>query len=105
LCHAAPLNPALHYFPTRRSSDLRSRLAFEPEGGAGHFLFYLHAGAAASNEASRQASISAHGLSKHVPSFSFVASLNALRIGQVSDRKSTRLNSSHSQISYAVFCL
>src|SRR2546430_5337338 len=24
--------------------------------------------------------------------------------GQVSDRKSTRLNSSHSQISYAVFC-
>src|SRR2546427_1318229 len=24
---------------------------------------------------------------------------------QVSDRKSTRLNSSHSQISYAVFCL
>src|SRR2546427_10170800 len=25
--------------------------------------------------------------------------------GQVSDRKSTRLNSSHSQISYAVFCL
>src|SRR2546430_7407910 len=25
--------------------------------------------------------------------------------GRVSDRKSTRLNSSHSQISYAVFCL
>src|SRR5688572_32325086 len=25
--------------------------------------------------------------------------------GQVKDRKSTRLNSSHSQISYAVFCL
>src|SRR5688572_32668019 len=25
--------------------------------------------------------------------------------GQVPDRKSTRLNSSHSQISYAVFCL
>src|SRR5688572_32560200 len=29
-----------------------------------------------------------------------------LRVGPVSrDRKSTRLNSSHSQISYAVFCL
>src|SRR5688572_32731865 len=27
------------------------------------------------------------------------------RAGQQSDRKSTRLNSSHSQISYAVFCL
>src|SRR2546427_4330127 len=25
--------------------------------------------------------------------------------GSISDRKSTRLNSSHSQISYAVFCL
>src|SRR2546430_13669939 len=28
-----------------------------------------------------------------------------IRIGMVLDRKSTRLNSSHSQISYAVFCL
>src|SRR2546430_8139253 len=27
------------------------------------------------------------------------------RLGVVEDRKSTRLNSSHSQISYAVFCL
>src|SRR2546427_8912660 len=26
-------------------------------------------------------------------------------VGEVRDRKSTRLNSSHSQISYAVFCL
>src|SRR2546430_16198571 len=31
-------------------------------------------------------------------------STSALR-GKVKDRKSTRLNSSHSQISYAVFCL
>src|SRR5687768_18266406 len=29
----------------------------------------------------------------------------ALRIGDRSDRKSTRLNSSHGYISYAVFCL
>src|SRR2546430_8656795 len=28
-----------------------------------------------------------------------------LEVGFVGDRKSTRLNSSHSQISYAVFCL
>src|SRR2546427_5281437 len=28
-----------------------------------------------------------------------------LRVGALTDRKSTRLNSSHSQISYAVFCL
>src|SRR2546427_9434949 len=26
-------------------------------------------------------------------------------VGEIQDRKSTRLNSSHSQISYAVFCL
>src|SRR2546427_2678361 len=30
---------------------------------------------------------------------------NASNPGQTQDRKSTRLNSSHSQISYAVFCL
>src|SRR2546427_9393270 len=29
----------------------------------------------------------------------------AVREGELVDRKSTRLNSSHSQISYAVFCL
>src|SRR5690606_29115556 len=29
----------------------------------------------------------------------------ALRLGQMKDRKSTRLNSSHVKISYAVFCL
>src|SRR2546430_6108666 len=28
-----------------------------------------------------------------------------LRVAKIIDRKSTRLNSSHSQISYAVFCL
>src|SRR2546427_1054919 len=31
--------------------------------------------------------------------------LEAARVVQQRDRKSTRLNSSHSQISYAVFCL
>src|SRR2546430_9160317 len=48
-------------------------------------------------------------------SFAVVAAVGALRLMQnpteqsgnysVRDRKSTRLNSSHSQISYAVFCL
>src|SRR5438309_3408091 len=31
--------------------------------------------------------------------------LDAARVARVGDRKSTRLNSSHSSISYAVFCL
>src|SRR5688572_32528950 len=34
-----------------------------------------------------------------------LASQTASPAGQAGDRKSTRLNSSHSQISYAVFCL
>src|SRR2546430_5657400 len=33
------------------------------------------------------------------------ADASAVRAGVAVDRKSTRLNSSHSQISYAVFCL
>src|SRR2546421_7361239 len=41
-----------------------------------------------------------------VPSFSFMAVTNALKLKEGTiDRKSTRLNSSHDQISYAVFCL
>src|SRR2546430_10344142 len=32
-------------------------------------------------------------------------SLGPIRVERIEDRKSTRLNSSHSQISYAVFCL
>src|SRR2546430_15383804 len=41
----------------------------------------------------------------HAPEFSFAReSGNVLRAVR-EDRKSTRLNSSHSQISYAVFCL
>src|SRR2546430_3916229 len=34
-----------------------------------------------------------------------VGALGALLAAVIGDRKSTRLNSSHSQISYAVFCL
>src|SRR2546430_6166719 len=36
---------------------------------------------------------------------SAVASIASFGAVQATDRKSTRLNSSHSQISYAVFCL
>src|SRR5688572_10200638 len=35
----------------------------------------------------------------------FITAFNAIFLGGALDRKSTRLNSSHSQISYAVFCL
>src|SRR2546426_7809095 len=40
-----------------------------------------------------------------VPIAHLPAALDGLRIAQLRDRKSTRLNSSHLVISYAVFCL
>src|SRR2546430_4474047 len=39
------------------------------------------------------------------PHFLFNTLANIKRLYKAEDRKSTRLNSSHSQISYAVFCL
>src|SRR2546426_3964490 len=41
----------------------------------------------------------------HVSVLGFTRSLPCCQIRQVRDRKSTRLNSSHLVISYAVFCL
>src|SRR5688572_31115952 len=41
----------------------------------------------------------------HDPKASTPLRREMLRWSQIRDRKSTRLNSSHSQISYAVFCL
>src|SRR2546430_16273947 len=45
-----------------------------------------------------------HGHQKILGNFPFAACCGHWR-GHHRDRKSTRLNSSHSQISYAVFCL
>src|SRR5438445_3086952 len=45
----------------------------------------------------------AHALVRSV--FGFGAARFALGLGESGDRKSTRLNSSHANISYAVFCL
>src|SRR5690242_21018208 len=70
--------PRSTLFPTRRSSDLDDRMSFRP---------LVHAAAAA-----------------------LLAAACAQPIAQPvsprpEDRKSTRLNSSHMSISYAVFCL
>src|SRR5256886_13490936 len=54
--------------------------------------------------ATEDTSLSTLGLSPRV--LDALARLGAQTIGELlRDRKSTRLNSSHSQISYAVFCL
>src|SRR3712207_9009421 len=44
-------------------------------------------------------------LGKHSGRAAFRDKLKTLGYGEIGDRKSTRLNSSHANISYAVFCL
>src|SRR5688572_31384202 len=76
-CYAYPRD--LHSFPTRRSSDLYAHLA-------------KHEG-----DTTRAAEIAAALREDRAD--------RSDRSRRIVDRKSTRLNSSHSQISYAVFCL
>src|SRR5437588_7399364 len=79
LCFSCPRAPRhLHSFPTRRSSDLTQQLA--------PWLDALEEAGA------RLAGV-------------YSAPLLAPALAAALDRKSTRLNSSHTVISYAVFCL
>src|SRR5699024_12548307 len=72
-------NRDLYSFPTRRSSDL---------------LFFQ-----------ALLNISGAGLASATSSAEIIVSKEAGSTSECSDRKSTRLNSSHVSISYAVFCL
>src|SRR5206468_11615206 len=79
-CYGAPRD--LHSFPTRRSSDLRP---------VGRCACRCRPARACCTR--RSGSSGTRQPLPHIP------------IGPAPDRKSTRLNSSHDQISYAVFCL
>src|SRR5206468_11853806 len=100
LYESRPLR-ALHSFPTRRSSDLVHERVFGPE----------HPGTLASRrnvagwtgEAGDAAS-ARDQLAELLPSYEQVLGPDHPDT-LTTDRKSTRLNSSHDQISYAVFCL
>src|SRR5439155_25596913 len=93
--YSAATPPNLHSFPTRRSSDL----TVPPAGGKPHVVVpYVH------------------DLSYNNPTFldeehiaitrvAVGADPELLVVSGRQDRKSTRLNSSHVAISYAVFCL
>src|SRR5207253_10604316 len=86
-CCCAP--PDLHSFPTRRSSDLldvviAGAVTFS-RGGVRMLVGWLAAGVRFS--------------------IGWVPAFGSLLGTVVGDRKSTRLNSSHVAISYAVFCL
>src|SRR5688500_20042925 len=84
----------LHSFPTRRSSDL---VAFELHALHGHFLARIHAVGARVIEQQLVELLPLH--------LEGIAELRIDRAFEAEDRKSTRLNSSHLVISYAVFCL
>src|SRR5699024_12815359 len=78
----------IHTFPTRRSSDL------------GDDAVFAVAALDKQNVADRRELVAA-------ARFDEQAAVGGFPLGllQVEDRKSTRLNSSHVSISYAVFCL
>src|SRR5690606_41399385 len=87
---------ALHSFPTRRSSDLT------PQTGVGTMLDHVGILVADWNKAKAfyDAAFAPLGITllNQIPE-QFTGGV------KVGDRKSTRLNSSHVKISYAVFCL
>src|SRR5690606_41933612 len=91
------VHPDLHPFPTRRSSDLRRHSMRRTYGiaavAAGHDAGRM----AACGELAREPD---HERRLARPADGHVADDDDRQ-----DRKSTRLNSSHVKISYAVFCL
>src|SRR5690606_40402271 len=87
----------LHSFPTRRSSDLRAKASrtaplIRPRSGTAYPWLRAHCRTSAVLEAVG-------------PLLCECAGLANMTGTEGKDRKSTRLNSSHVKISYAVFCL
>src|SRR5690625_7463539 len=80
--------PYLHSFPTRRSSDLLD-------------LERLPSGKFATNDLILHLAQLAYNILRLMRQLGMTGELSPVR----QDRKSTRLNSSHVAISYAVFCL
>src|SRR5207245_7682809 len=95
-CHAA--HPHLHSFPTRRSSDLTGEDRRQHRGGMNVGGIGVETGADEGVERTlrqrEQVARFGHGS---------ISGRDAAAQHR-SDRKSTRLNSSHGSISYAVFC-
>src|SRR5205085_9099526 len=100
-----PSNPAIHSFPTRRSSDLgEGVLALQPQDAGDRLVLGQEVGEL------RDPALVAELLLAHLRTAQVAD--DQLQTGDderrllgppEEDRKSTRLNSSHSQISYAVF--
>src|SRR5206468_5119189 len=97
-------HPHLHSFPTRRSSDLNPRTGSQ-------LLELLSLGQNLHNHKSIEELLhknledTVRTLNARGGALLLVDETTGQLTLQASDRKSTRLNSSHDQISYAVFCL
>src|SRR5262245_63442619 len=94
-----PDHPDLHSFPTRRSSDLASRTRIRTTCVPGRSGSDLNR--KLSDLLSKRPSVG-NTFVQRLPLSANDASVSRT---SGSDRKSTRLNSSHLGISYAVFCL
>src|SRR5690606_39810714 len=101
-CYGAP--PSLHSSPTRRSSDLRGFLPHgnKRDGHAARQPIWLTAEDENPNGA-QVLFLTDGATSDRVPEYQLCIEL--FDGNDAEDRKSTRLNSSHVKISYAVFCL
>src|SRR5207249_10524788 len=103
--HCHPVTRDLHSFPTRRSSDLGSLTALKLRSHTASPLSTLPKGRRHRGGVVIHNQPAPVGLYIHET----VACRDCLRlavldVGEGVDRKSTRLNSSHVSISYAVFC-
>src|SRR5206468_11297378 len=88
--------PHLHSFPTRRSSDLARH----------HGLLGDELTVGVREHAAADGGILTFGVFAHHPEVHIaVGEYPSVGGRMFPDRKSTRLNSSHDQISHAVFCL
>src|SRR5699024_11706938 len=97
-----PLPPDLHSFPTRRSSDLHGGHIHQRGLGA---VGLVGQAADAAHLAGLSAERGLHRRAAHLVGFGDVGAAGQVGSAPLQDRKSTRLNSSHVSISYAVFCL
>src|SRR5207244_12058701 len=98
--HSPPLS-----LPTRRSSDLKQALAAAriELRAARHKLSALGVSEASLQQLASQPDASLTRYEVVAPAAGTVIE-KRLTVGELLDRKSTRLNSSHQIISYAVFC-
>src|SRR5687768_17994257 len=96
-------HPDLHSFPTRRSSDLREAGRV---GGTRIVLFSVGEGPVRAGSAERALTGSTGDPAAiRAAAEAVQQDIDPPADIHARDRKSTRLNSSHGYISYAVFCL